>query len=85
MSIYVNRAMINDPKASINISAWNVDMSITPFLSGMSQTPLSKPFNCTFSIIHEKIGKHIQKWMCFFVFKKNKQKGVFKHERKTNI
>ncbi|KWZ64743.1 hypothetical protein HQ51_0217945 [Bacillus altitudinis] len=77
MSIYVNRAMINDPKASINISAWNVDMSITPFLSGMSQTPLSKPFNRTFSIIHEKIGKHIQKMDVLFCIQKKQTKGSF--------
>lgn len=74
--IYVNKARINIPNKSIREIAWNVDMSITPFLSGMSQTPLSKPFNCTSYIIHEKIGKHIQNWMCFFVFKKQ-TKGSF--------
>jgi len=60
--------------------ASNVDICITPFLSGMSQTPLSKPFNCTIKIIHEKIGKHIQKMDVLFCIQKNITKGVFKHE-----
>ncbi|EDW22249.1 hypothetical protein BAT_0037 [Bacillus pumilus ATCC 7061] len=45
---------------------------------------MSKPFNCTSFIIHEKIGKHIQKMDVLFCIQKNKSKGVFKHERKTN-
>lgn len=64
--IYVNKARINIPNKSIREIAWNVDMSITPFLKWGEPGRPYKPFICTIYIIHEKNGNSHSILFTFF-------------------